>query len=640
MASAIQLNAANSIINGQGLNVSVNLLSQIATFQNQAPIRYIANLFATASTVDANISSNLTTILANLGQGVTNGTQWLIDLYPSNITPTCSGSIYYYEYEKTPIFEVEAGTGNLIITGYNESPVTSTASFSHTLTNQASMPFVYGMREFANVYSAASGYASSVFDTVSSIYLLKGKTYSQLGIGYTGPVDLATNGIGTQTSLLSSIVSNFGTMYDVTNIDKLGDPYVFGQNLLNQGLGKYGAWDVALTNVGLNISNLPAIPINSNVTTIGTTTVTVQSLVGPVDYELSDSTTVTTTVTGSSPAVVISIYANVVSTDLTAISTATQVKTPTVLTSLSEYLLLEKIVNAQTYSQLKSLGVNNLSELGQLLQKKVGQGYYKSWADLATFLESVNVPTLVDTVATANTLALADATANGLLTKYGTGTGPFNNPVTSDYLGAAAGIPHTALLNTINNNYAAAQPPTLLPAVRALDSAVTTYATTEIVYLDGNIMTGPDPAPVINAVAAVNLSLNSSIASLAFIDAESSYYASLNHISNEVSNCVKAGVVFNNPTTTSVDNFAMSIGVTATGTDMPFFANLITNDRAGDTIRLAVSEATNTTKFMTKGIVTTNDPNPLGIVTRAAQQNVPVSTIIAQNFGGNSAISV
>lgn len=636
MATALQLTAANSIINGQGLAASANLLTQITTFHSQEPLQYISNIFANVSSANANVTSNITTVLANLGQGVTNGSQWLIDFYPPNVTPVSSGDIYYYEYEATPQWG-----GNVyfpIITGYTYAPAVSTASFSRTLANQANLPFTYGIPEFANVYATATGYASSVFDTVSSVYLLRGKTYSQTGIGYTGPIDLATNGINNKGQLLNQAVANWGTMYDVSNINKLGDPYVFGQNLLNQGLGQFGNWDTQLTNVGLNTQNLSAIPTNVSITTITESSVTVSSLVGDVEIYLPEEVTTSTVVTGNSPDVVVSIYANVVGANLQAITTAAQFSSNSAST-LADYLTLSKVVDPLVYKQLTNLGITTLSDLGSMLQNIVGQGYYKSWADLGNFLLSIDVPTLYNTTANANTLALDESIASDLLEKYGTGSGPFNNPVLTDYLGAVAGMPYTSLMNTINTNYTAATPGNLVPALKDLDSAVATYISAASAFELSNIAPIPDVGPVTTAVAEVNSSLSSAKTTAASMAARSAYYSILNQLTSEVANCNKAGVTFNNPRISRLDNFAMGIGDAASGDNYNFFANLITNDHAGDTVRLRVAEVYNSRKLSNKGITTTNDPNPASILSQSLQQNVPVSTIIARNFGGNTAIS-
>ena len=88
---------------------------------------------------------------------------------------------------------------------------------------QAQLPFTSGIQEFANVYSKASGFSSGNFDLTSSTYLLQNKTYGDMGIGYQGPVDLVTGGLNTYNGLLANVVANWGTMYDINNIDTIAE---------------------------------------------------------------------------------------------------------------------------------------------------------------------------------------------------------------------------------------------------------------------------------------------------------------------------------------------------------------------------------------------------------------------------------
>ena len=190
MASALQLTATNTVANGHGLAANTSILSQITKLQSQSTVVSFVSLSTLAATGDLNVAN----AMANIGLGVKYG-QWLLDLYPSNCAAVSTGGVYLY-------------TGNI-------------ASFSNTLKNQVTGPFASGLGGFANVYNNSYAYMVSSFDTVASANILQGKTYAQSGIGYSGPADLATGGIGNSAAVLSNVVSNFGTMYDINNIIKI-----------------------------------------------------------------------------------------------------------------------------------------------------------------------------------------------------------------------------------------------------------------------------------------------------------------------------------------------------------------------------------------------------------------------------------
>jgi hypothetical protein len=356
MASALQLISTDYVINGHGLSTNANVLSQISTFQNHAPIQTLANVYTNALTANANIIGTLMTSLSALNSS-TVANKFLIDLYPSNVVPTASGSISYY--------------GNASVSGQR------IASFSGTVRSQAQLPFAYGMSGFANVYSVASSYINQAFDTVSSVYLLRGKTYAQSGLGYTGPLDVVTNGTKYNGPLLAEIVSNWGTMYDINNIAQIGDPYVFGQNLLNQGLGVYGNLSDKLQQAGLNIYNLQQVQPSQSIVTQDNTTFSASTPIGQIDLPVVANVTTTIASVGNSQDVVLSIYSSIVGADLEAILLATGIETTNITaTSLADFLDLEKVIGTKNYQSLASLSITNFASFGQYLNLKLVKVFF------------------------------------------------------------------------------------------------------------------------------------------------------------------------------------------------------------------------------------------------------------------------
>lgn len=616
MASALQLTAQNTILNGQGLAVNPNVLSQISTLRSQQPYYYIANVFSTLSSANATYgnTASLGNILTSIGYGVTQG-QWLLDLYPTTVTPVSSGGVTYY------------GSGNLFIFGnVNNSKM---ASFTRTITTQVDMPFSYGVQGFANVFQTSYGYINSTFDTVSSVYLLQNKTYSQSGIGYTGPSDLATYGVNNNGSIIAAAVENFGTMYDVTNLSKIGDVYVFGQNLLNQGFGTYGGLSSKLTAAGLNINNLSQIPSSSSVTTTQTATSTVSTPIGSVGLPTLTNVTTEIVITGNSPDVVIDIYSTITGSDLDAIIAGTGIVLPASasINSLADFLTLSNVVDTATYNELGTLSIQTLSDLGSYLQAKIGGGYAPTWASVANFFSNIVSPTLSTTsTSNPNATVISSSLASSLLSKYGTGSGPFNNMILLDLLGATEGSKYIPLLAILNNNYSSLSSSiNLTSLMQTLDTEVTQY-----VAFNGNL----GNAAIISTVSAINAGLNSLTGTLAQ-ESQTAYNEIITGIQNEYNNLIKAGVVFNSSYPAVLNSFASSFTTLATDqvkfNTYQFFGNLITNDANGDTLKLALAEDLNISALSTVGIASKNDPNPASIIASAAQQNTPINTYITQN---------
>jgi hypothetical protein len=623
MASAIQLTASNTIANGNGLATSANLLAQITTFQSHAPIVTLANIYSMLVNANANITTNVTSTISTLGTAATGG-QWLLDFYPSNVTPVATGGVSYYGEYPTITF-----SGYPLTEHITYSSITGSASFSNTLKNQAQLPFATnGVTEFANVYLSASAYIASHFDSVGSTSLLAGKTYAQSGLGFTGPLDLATMGLGTSAGTLSNTISNWGTMYDVTNMATMGNPYVFGQNLLNQGLGSIGGLATQLSNAGLNLTNLSDVPSSKSTVATKSISTAVSTPIGQVNIPGTANVTTTTVVAGNSPEVVSNIYSTITGSNLAAIISATGITLPKSanVNSLADFLSLTNVVDPSTYSQLSNIGTTNFSTLGTYMQNKLGKGSFQSWTDMSNLLGNLEIPAMNYTSTTASTPILSSAISSSILST-GTGSGPFNTLCIYDFLGAASGIPYTNQLAILNNNYTLISNAINLPSlVSALQLAVEQY-----INSSGSIGAIATAVNNVNsAVSNIPVSLNNQAQ-----QASAAYYTMLTRLSVEVTNLSNAGVVFNSGSANTLKSFSQSIGSAASDKTRTFgyqfFANLITNDSYGDTIRAAVAETINTQLASSYNITVGNDPQPAAKVVQAANQNIPLSTYISQN---------
>ena len=603
MASALALTATNTISNGHGLAPSANVVSLISSFQLLNSVRYVANIFTNISNSNANVSSNLYPIVNTLGSGALYG-QWLLDFYPYYSTAKCSGTVYNY--------------GN----------TSNTASVSHTLSNQVNYPFANGLAGFANVYQSSNAYALNNLDTVSSAKILQTKTYAQSGLGYTGPGDLATGGIGANGAVLANVVANWGTMYDINNIANFSDPYVFGQNLLNQGMGKYGNLNDQFTAVGLNIADITAPPSPNTSTTQSTSTVGVPTAVGVVNLATVNITTNQNNTTGSSPDVVAQIYQSVTGANLAVITATTGITTTDAvdtISSLNDYLNFNKVIDKSLIAKLAKIGITDFPSLSAYLQKTVGKGSFSSWAQMGSFFASINSPAFSTTQNTdPNAPVLSSAVASSILTSTTTGSGPLGNPIMIDFLGAAAGIPYTANIATLIKSYPQIASP-VESALGVLDSAVANYI----------FVSNASTSAVSAAVVSVNSQLTSLANTSAVWTAQQAYFNILTRLSTEVTNLTAAGATNASVGSGGLANFAQGFISSATDTALvnsaQVLSQLITTDSYGDTLHAAIAENANSSLFASVGLTLDNDPKPVQAMVQSQQQNVPISTYLTQH---------
>jgi hypothetical protein len=543
-------------------------------------------------------------------------------------------------------------TGNVFGSSFDGNVISNCTltGVSGIVKKQAQLPFASGYTGFANVYQRSQGYAQQVFDTVSSISMLRNTTYAQTGVGFTGPTDLITNGIGTTAVLLANVVSNWGTMYDINNITQIGDPYVFGQNILNQNLGYLNALADQLTGVGLDITNLPDVPAVKTTVVQEEVMTTISSFVGEIEFPTLKETVITEAVTGNSPTVVINIYKTITGGNLAAAVTATGITTSTgnasQLLTLADYLDLNKVVPANLYAALNALGIYSFTEFGQYLGKKLGQARFRSWAEMSRFLLTLETPTLSYLTANATTNILYSSTVTTLTNAFGTGSGALGNPVMIDYLGACAGDPYTNRFYYINSNYnTLVTQAGITTALTNLDQAIIDYGTAYAAFeadFYSNVpigLTEPSFATITSNVAAVNSALSSLPTTGTLAEAvaicNTGWYTMLDRIAVEVGNLNRAGVVFTSGTTLGLLGFAENIGQTASDKTQvegyQFFANITTNDAAGDAIRAVVAETLNTRALNGVGVNIYNNPDPRLKIYQSQAQNVSLTTYLSQN---------
>jgi hypothetical protein len=603
-----------TIINGQGIAENTELVSQIATYNSNGVANLIATIYTSANT--ANTSFSLSSITANINQGY-----FLLDQYPPNTSPAVSSSITWTKKLTVPVGTLITYGGQLYQTigdvydtdtFANVANSVQTPNFSTVITSQANGPFSYGLAGFANTFTVCYGYVLSSIDTAGSLQILQNKTYADTGVGFSNITDLITGGVGANAPLLANVVSGFGTMYDITQMNIMADPYVFGQNLLNQNLGSYGNLAEKLAATGLNINDLTIMPSSTTVTAPTQATVAVPTTFGAIDLPSVVDVVINTNVTGNNPDTIIAIYQTITGRDLQSIISATGFVVKTPITSLADFLDFSKVIDLSLQPQLSAIGINSFNEFATYLHTRVGQKDYTAWSSLATYLSGIHVPVLNYTNTTSATSILSSSTISTLKNTIGSGSGAFGNPILIDLLGASAGIPYVDEYKIINGNISSFVGP-VISGLNAINSA---------------FIANTDPSVAINSLT----STINSLSGLSFRACETAYYKMINQVSTEVTNLNNAGAIFG-PVPIGASKFLAGFGQnignyggtdrTGAGTDI-YIGKLITNNAAGDTIRAAIAENNNGMSFQ-------NNPNPQQALAQSQAQGITLTQYLAQN---------
>lgn len=144
-----------------------------------------------------------------------------------------------------------------------------------------------------------------------------------------------------------------------------------------------------------------------------------------------------------------------------------------------------------------------------------------------------------------------------------------------------------------------------------------------------------DISPVTAAVAAVNAALNAMPNNALMTSSQTIYTALLTKVATEVSNLNRAGATFNAGSERAKAGFAERFPSTASDKtkfeSYEIFAKLITNNAAGDTLRVAIAEEINTQLLGQRGVGGTNDPDPSYAMAQANRTGVSVNTYNNQN---------
>jgi len=314
---------------------------------------------------------------------------------------------------------------------------------------------------FASILQSAGTFATYSYRTYQSLNEFSNKTFDQLGINVGGHADAVTNGItsifggGAKTpaqisvniNILADAIENFGTVYDVSKLNLLGNPATFVQYIIDSG------YDFTP-------------PSDWQTMTADELTYYLSGIIGPV---------------------------------FTRVITLSKIQLPlnSTVSSLGDLLDLSKVFPAAALALVPG---NNFAGLANMFVNLGGK--YKSFADIADMLRSIRVPTL--TYLNSYTAPVSTVDTANLVSQLGSGTGSAGNPTVTDIIGTVAGTVHLGNLATVNTALASltvnANTQTL---VTSLANLATACASGNPTYITSNITAVRTAANLFNADSSV-----------------------------------------------------------------------------------------------------------------------------------------
>lgn len=417
---------------------------------------------------------------------------------------------------------------------------------------------------FATLVQLAGTFSAYSYSSYKSLHDYSGATFDTLGIHVNNHSDAVTNSISSifggkatnasdirnNITTLANAIANFGTLYDVSKLNKLGDPVTFVQHLIDSGYDFTPPSDwKAMTGAELKYY--------------------LNSIIGPV---------------------------------FTRVMTLSNFKVPAgqQVSSLGDFLELSKVFPAQALALVPG---KNFAGLANMFVNLGGR--FKSFADIAAMLKSIQVPTL--TYLNSYTTPVASIDFANLTAQLGKGTGVYNNPTVTDLIGTAAGVVHIGNLTTVSSTL------TTVSATAAGQSLIDCLANLAVAcasgnntYITSNIAIVRNAANIFNADSTV---VSSTAGNTAITNIQT-------QLSCEASNLSKAGISLDAVPTSGVTsvmglvNSLHDYGVDSSNLNYnALFAGTVQRNVGGDAVLAALAEGQN--------------------INNQAQYGVPIGTKIA-----------
>lgn len=363
--------ATVGLLKNQGFAVNANLIAQTSTF---------ANLDITQAAQDC---------LTSTGGQITAVVQALNNV-PGFLTGIV-GNIQQYTDSQTIANSVD--TNNIV----------------SNISVHANTVFGSDSGTFLGVLSRSKSFAESSYDSYSTAQALSNTTVDNFGFTINNYTDILTIGVSSQFNLAGGLgnqsfiefarqLKNFGTLFDINNLNLLDQPYILCLNLLNQGFSSIA--DALL---------VQSIDINL--------------------IELVDKNKV------------LSALKTISAAELENIVRATEFKPQMPLTTLADVFDIKYIL---TSPAARVAG----GSLGSLSNKflNIG-GKYSSFTDLSDFLLGIQYN--LDVSAFDQITNLGSLTSN-ITMLAGQGSGIYNNPTIDDIIGSVSGTRYIDLISNIN----------------------------------------------------------------------------------------------------------------------------------------------------------------------------------------------
>jgi hypothetical protein len=237
----------------------------------------------------------------------------------------------------------------------------------------------------------------------------RGKSFNDMGFQFNNCQDVATGGITNQfdadlTKQLGIEMPNLGTMFSTRDMSQLANPGTMAKNLIDQGLGTTGNLSTKLTDLGMDLKNLP----NENSTDI------------------------------------LAVFATIMGADFAEIVGITNFRPYSIsrMQTLADVFRMDLTFSPAISSKIPTFTVlaNKLGNIG---------GNFNSFADAGAFYSSVETTPYPRLNALPS--PLPDSLDLDLTPQMGSGTGVFGNPIATDIVGSAAGIGYTDNINNCTN---------------------------------------------------------------------------------------------------------------------------------------------------------------------------------------------
>lgn len=414
---------------------------------------------------------------------------------------------------------------------------------------------------FASLVQLAGTFAEYSNSTYESLYAYKDVTFDNLGINVSNHRDAITNGITTifgggattaagikaNITTLANAIANFGNVYDATKLNKLGDPATFVQYLLDSGYNFVppdGWQDMTAAELKYYLN----------------------SIIGPV-------------------------FSRVI--ELSGIKNSTA-------SNLGELLDLSKVFPADALALVPGKDFAGLANMFVNMG-----GKFKSFADVAAMLNSIQVPDL--TYLSTHTSPVTESEFSSLTYQLGTGTGVFGNPTITDIIGTAAGTVHAGNLATVSSvlttvsNLTSGQ-----SLIACLANLAVACASGNSGYITSNITIVRNAANIFNADSTV---ISSTAGNTAITNMQT-------QLTLETTNLAKAGISLDSIPTSGVTsviglvNGLHNYGVDANQLNYnALFAGTVQQNNGGDSVLASLTEGQN--------------------INAQAQYGVPIGTKIA-----------